>query len=85
MSVTNLKQKPLGKKKLTKIKAVGSEEEREGKGDEKKRMKGKEKKWKEKKWKGKGEKEEIKDYKYRLRGSVLDRLNKQLFTEGGNA
>lgn len=44
MSVTNLKQKPLGKKKLTKIKAVGSEEEREGKGDEKKRMKGKEKK-----------------------------------------
>ena len=44
MPVTNLKQRPLrGKKKLTRIKAVGSEE-REGKGDEKKRMKGKEKK-----------------------------------------
>ena len=43
--MTNLKQRPLrGKKKLTRIKAVGSEEEREGKGDEKKRMKGKEKK-----------------------------------------
>lgn len=44
--MTNLKQRPLRekKKKLTRIKAVGSEEEREGKGDEKKRMKGKEKK-----------------------------------------
>lgn len=44
MSVTNLKQRLLREKKLTRIKAVGSEEEREGKGDEKKRMKGKQKK-----------------------------------------
>lgn len=42
--MTNLKQRPLRKKRLTRIKAVGSEEEREGKGDEKNRMKGKEKK-----------------------------------------
>lgn len=63
---------------------MGSEEEREGKGDEKKRMKGKQKKWKGKQ-KEKGKKQEIKDYKCSLHRSVLDRLNKQLFTEGGNA
>lgn len=33
----------------------------------------------------KGKREEIKDYKCRLHGGVLDRLNKQLFTEGGKA
>lgn len=42
---------------------MGSEEEREGKGDEKNRMKEKEKK--------KGKRREIKDYKCRLHGGNL--------------
>lgn len=41
--MTNLKQRQFKKKKGARMKPVGSEEEREGKGNEK-RMKGKEKK-----------------------------------------
>lgn len=35
--------------------------------------------------KGRVKKEEVKGYKYSLHKSILDSLNKQLFTEGGNA
>lgn len=42
--MTNLKQRQFKEKKGARMKPMGSEEEREGKGNEEKRMKGKEKK-----------------------------------------